>query len=792
MAFPNGVAAGDATPTSTVLWARSTVPGEVKFEYSLDSTFGTIAGRASATVSDPAIPIKATIANLEPGRRYVYRVTDASGAIASGQFSTPALGGSRQGLRFGVTGDWQGELAPYPSIGNADERGLNFFVQLGDTLEADSASPALPGVTQASTLEEFRTKHAEIYTERFGVNNWADLRATTTTYGTWDDHEITNDFAGGAAPTESPQKNGLFGTVGTFVNETPAFAAGLQAFQDYKPLATETYGDTGDPRTANKPKLYRYRTFGDDAAMMVLDVRSFRDKPLRFLPETSTDAQVAGYLQEAFAPGRTMLGAAQLAELKQDLLSAQQSGKTWKFVMSTVPMQHFGVAVSGERWEGFAAERNDLLQFITNNRIENVVFVTGDFHGNVVNNVTYQTSPDSPQRLTDVLDVMIGPAAIQLNIGSGPFAAPFSRATVAFTPTALLPQTQKDRFAAFTTSADRNAFAQAVVDARLNKLGYDTTGLTGSNLDAQLLQGTYFAADNYGWSEFGIDPATQALTVTTYGVEPYTQSQIEADPTIATRSPTIRQQFTVNAQRRIVGTEAPDSLTGDALNNVIAGRGGNDVIAGGAGNDILVPGPGQNTLDGGDGVDTVVYTPSSVGVVVDLKTEVAIQGFDPNANPDTLPNTFVSVENLAGSEFADTLTGTAAGNILTGGGGADWLTGDGGADVFFYRNGADGGDTIADFGPDDALWLSASGFGNGLAAARPLNATDDIGIFAPTGAFVAGPGAIATSAQATVLYDTTTGLVSFDPDGTGSLGAGAIATLSGTPTLSASQIAIVS
>ncbi|MDY6806255.1 MAG: hypothetical protein SXA11_20955 [Cyanobacteriota bacterium] len=88
-----------------------------------------------------------------------------------------------------------------------------------------------------------------------------------------------------------------------------------------------------------------------------------------------------------------------------------------------------------------------------------------------------------------------------------------------------------------------------VLDDRIVPLGYSPIGLEDSNIDAQLLQGSYIAAQNYGWSEFEIDPATQQLTVTTYGVEPYTAEEIGADPgAIATQTPFIANQFVVNPQ----------------------------------------------------------------------------------------------------------------------------------------------------------------------------------------------------------------------------------------------------
>jgi hypothetical protein len=176
-----------------------------------------------------------------------------------------------------------------------------------------------------------------------------------------------------------------------------------------------------------------------------------------------------------------------------------------------------------------------------------VVFVTGDFHGTVVNNVTYQEGAGQPQIPTGAFDVMVGSVGIQLNIGQGPFAAPFGTATVAFTPAALLPQSEKDRYNALPTREEKDAFIRNVLDTRTAPLGYDPVGLEGSEIDAQILQGSYVAAHTYGWTEFEIDPQTQQLLVTTWGVEPYTQTQLEANPTpVANQTPTIVSQFVVN------------------------------------------------------------------------------------------------------------------------------------------------------------------------------------------------------------------------------------------------------
>uniref|UniRef100_UPI0018E9E05C alkaline phosphatase D family protein n=1 Tax=Anaplasma marginale TaxID=770 RepID=UPI0018E9E05C len=259
----NGVASGDTNQNSTVLWTRSNNLGQVLFEYSTDPNFTTIVGSAAANVTDPNLPVKVNIANLTPATTYYYRATDAAGTTDKGQFRTSAPIGSQNGLRFGVAGDWRGDLLPYPAISNVPARNLEFFVQHGDTVYVDIPSNAVlnPDGTrkqQAETIEEYRAKHNEVYSgSRFGVNNWAKLRSNTSILATIDDHEVINDFSGGENAANDPR----FPETQGLVNDTVLFENGLQAFQEYNPLRDEFYNTT-DPRTSGERKLYRYSFYG--------------------------------------------------------------------------------------------------------------------------------------------------------------------------------------------------------------------------------------------------------------------------------------------------------------------------------------------------------------------------------------------------------------------------------------------------------------------------------------------------------------------------------------------------
>jgi len=100
------------------------------------------------------------------------------------------------------------------------------------------------------------------------------------------------------------------------------------------------------------------------------------------------------------------------------------------------------------------------------------------------------------------------------------------------------------------------------------------------------------------------------------------------------------------------------SGTGNGMHNVITGNGGANTLAGLGGPD---------DLDGGAGVDKASYATSPAAVDVSLATG---QGSGGDAEGDTLTN----IENLVGSNFADTLEGNAGNNNLNGGGGSDTVS----------------------------------------------------------------------------------------------------------------------
>ncbi|MCX7378022.1 MAG: hypothetical protein NTY94_14940 [Alphaproteobacteria bacterium] len=129
-----------------------------------------------------------------------------------------------------------------------------------------------------------------------------------------------------------------------------------------------------------------------------------------------------------------------------------------------------------------------------------------------------------------------------------------------------------------------------------------------------------------------------------------------------------------------------DLLYGDGGDNFFRGLRGNDLIDGRGGSDTT-----DYSRDAGQG--------GLAGVLVSLESQTGTDGF---GTIDTLLN----IENVVGTDFADTLVGDGGANVLTGGLGDDLLEGNGGIDTAVF-SGASASYTVT-AGPAGALIVSGA------------------------------------------------------------------------------------
>ena len=133
---------------------------------------------------------------------------------------------------------------------------------------------------------------------------------------------------------------------------------------------------------------------------------------------------------------------------------------------------------------------------------------------------------------------------------------------------------------------------------------------------------------------------------------------------------------------RLVGGPGADTLNGGADQDYLDGQDGDDTLLGGSEADILHGGAGADVLNGGPGFDTATYFLSPIGVFINL----AVPG---SGGGDAQGDTYLSIERIVGSPFADILFGTTGSDNFGGGAGDDLLDGKAGDDLLVGDAGAD-------------------------------------------------------------------------------------------------------
>jgi alkaline phosphatase D len=392
--FTFGVAAGEITSASAVLWTRAPRAGNVTARVSPSGSLtpAVLYSAEARPGNDLTVNRKVFVG---AGKRYWYRFEQGAVRSVVGTFKTAPRASAATDVRFAISGDADAtpgaggkpafSYAVYARM--AAERN-DFNINLGDTIYSDSE---VGGAPVARTVQQKWMKY------RLGLALPAlrSLRKSAGLYSHWDDHEFVNDFS-------KPEHGQAI------------YAAGVEAFRDYSPVAY--YPTIG---------LYRRFRWGKYLDLFFLDERSFRSAKATAACNGDLAPTVPQAVREAFAalapalrnpvpaaclaalndPARTMLGARQYQALTRAI---KASTATWKVIVNEVPIQQY-YALPYDRWEGYAAERERLLRFLQAN-VENVVFLATDTHASLVNEVRYRTLGGPPES-SGIWEVVTGPVA---------------------------------------------------------------------------------------------------------------------------------------------------------------------------------------------------------------------------------------------------------------------------------------------------------------------------------------------------------------------------------------------
>jgi len=249
---------------------------------------------------------------------------------------------------------------PKKTVARNKNCGIDFVLMGGDQIYADNANAfRIIAREKAKTFKQY----CERYHKAFGTTYAAKLLANYPTYMIWDDHEVTNDWPNEEAFLETSQyKDGAY----------PAYIA-YQMMQQ-----NQVVTDIQQPTLSSK----LFYTFSSGCSeFFVLNVRSER----------------------SFLNGKkgNMLGEEQFSALKTWLTDLQRDKpNSVKFIVSAVPVFPDGGFPYGFRrilegkdtWSGYKKQRTNLLNYIHDENITKVVFLSGDIHCSLTAKLTHGRS----------------------------------------------------------------------------------------------------------------------------------------------------------------------------------------------------------------------------------------------------------------------------------------------------------------------------------------------------------------------------------------------------------------
>ena len=364
-----------------MVWSRTDRPARMVVEWSTTESFQNVSRvRAAVTGESAGYTARADLSGLPPDQRIFYRVrfedlNDARNVSvpSTGSFLTVpaalrdvtlAWSADTVGQGWGINTEFGG-MRMYETIRRARP---DLFIHCGDTIYADGPVPAEIKLTDGSIWKNVTTpeksKVAETLNEFRGnyVYNLLDdnvrrFNSEIPQFVLWDDHEVKNNwFPGMSLEADERYKE----------KDARVLAShARRAFLEYAPIRV---------LPGELPPIYRSIAYGPLADVFGLDLRTYR------APNSPNRQPTPG-------AATVHAGAQQIAWLKRAL---QSSRATWKVIASDLPIglvvrdseTTFEAIANGDAGSplGRELEIADLLRFIHERRIRNVVWVTGDVH----------------------------------------------------------------------------------------------------------------------------------------------------------------------------------------------------------------------------------------------------------------------------------------------------------------------------------------------------------------------------------------------------------------------------
>ncbi len=381
--FTLGVASGYPQPDGIVLWTRLApeplndggMPDalvDVAWEIAEDNAFRNVLRKGIVRAAPEfAHSVHAEISGLQPARWYHYRFHAGDATSTVGRFRTaPAFDAAHERLRFALASCQHYEQGYFTAYRHMAREDLDLVVHVGDYIYESSfgsnrvRSHASP---EPLTLDGYRNRHALYKTD-------ADLQAAHAAFPwlmTWDDHEVSNDYANDRSQRDDPPDAFL-----------PRRAAAYQAYYEHMPLPARAR-----PRGADA-QLYGQTPFGQLANFYVLDDRQYRSHQVCARPGRGGSAVVKTTdCPQRLSPELSLLGAEQERWLHRAL---DKPSPGWNIIAQQTLMAQ-GARSAGDDaafwtdgWDGYPKARERLLAHIAARDVKNTLVIGGDVHASIV------------------------------------------------------------------------------------------------------------------------------------------------------------------------------------------------------------------------------------------------------------------------------------------------------------------------------------------------------------------------------------------------------------------------
>lgn len=359
--FYHGVASGDPMADRVIIWTRITPEDslariEVKWEVAETPDFISIyKSDTLSTTPSRDYTVKVDVDALMPGRTYYYRFAALGKTSMTGRTKTTPVEGV-DSLKFAVVScsNWEwGFFNAYEKISQRDD--VDAVIHLGDYIYeygrgryGDTTIRKNFPPHEIVSLADYRTRHS-LYRLDKGLRLVSQQHPMIAI---WDDHEVANNAYTAGAQNHQADKEGDY---------LQRMAVARQAYYEWIPIR-------------EGGKHYRSFSYGPLADLIMLDERlEGKTKPVDSLSDPAYNSEE-----------RSMLGAEQLTWLEQNLAASKA---TWKVIGNQVMFADIELSVvypnmprNLDSWDGYPAEKRKVKNFILDNKLKDIVFLTGDTH----------------------------------------------------------------------------------------------------------------------------------------------------------------------------------------------------------------------------------------------------------------------------------------------------------------------------------------------------------------------------------------------------------------------------